>query len=274
MSFANDEMHVVWASPTYGYEGLPEVFYNHAFVGATNDAIPPLVTVSAPVSGAVLPVGSFAEINWTATDYVGVSTIAVDYTTNGGYSWAPIAVGQSNTGAFAWTVPNCGTNLGLVRVTAYDAAFNAGYGYSASFRVADLAPPAVSILWPTNGSSLNGNSIVTLLWSATDNVAITNVYLELSLNNGASWSALTNDAANSGASSWFVPNVATTTLLIRATAKDQVGLTASATSAQPLTILVQKHIADYSAQPIPAKHRSECSVLIPDSALGERGHRW
>lgn len=233
LSLVNDELHVVWNSSV---NGNVEVLYNHASVGSTNDVFAPGVTVTSPAAGTSLSVGSNVNVQWSASDNVGVAAVHLHYSTNSGGSWVLIATNQPNSGTYAWTVPNLGTNAGQIRVTAQDAANNAGVGFSGSFVTADLTAPTVVIVAPTNGAFLSGGTTTNILWTATDNVAVASVDLEYSLNNGISWSALATGLNNTGVYAWSVPNIATTLLQIRATVHDTAGLSSSAT-VQPLTII-------------------------------------
>lgn len=233
LSLNNDELHVVWNSSV---NGNVEVLYNHASVGSTNDVYAPGVTVTSPAAGASLSIGSTVNVQWSASDNVGVAVVHLHYSTNSGVSWELIATNQPNSGSFAWTVPNLGTNAGQIRVTALDAANNAGVGFSGGFVTADLTTPSVVIVAPTNGAILSGGATTNIIWTATDNVAIASVDLEYSLNNGVSWSELATGLSNSGVYAWSVPNIATTVLRIRATVRDTAGLSSSATT-PPLTIV-------------------------------------
>jgi hypothetical protein len=186
--------------------------------------------VTAPDAGRVLPIGSIYTITWDATDNRAVVSVDLHYSVDGGTNWIPIATSEANDGAYDWTVPNTGTNLGIVRVIGWDAAGNSGAGFSGPFTTADFTPPTVSILAPTNGSPLTGNTTSLVAWVATDNVAVTRIDLDFSLNNGAAWFQMATGLTNSGAYSWTVPNIQTETLLVRVTARDAAGYAASSTS--------------------------------------------
>jgi uncharacterized repeat protein (TIGR02543 family) len=96
-------------------------------VGATfADNIDPAVTVLAPNGGEIWNAGTVHSITWNATDGVGVTSVDLAYSTNGGGSWTPIATGIANTGSHFWLVPNTPSIDARVRVTAHDAASNAG----------------------------------------------------------------------------------------------------------------------------------------------------
>jgi beta-lactamase superfamily II metal-dependent hydrolase len=101
------------------------------------DVAAPQVALGAPVGGEAWLEGSGQAITWTATDNAGVDSVDVDcsYTGAGG-PWEVVAHGLANTGSYAWTVPAQATDSALVRVTAYDAAGNAGVSLSDSaFRI-------------------------------------------------------------------------------------------------------------------------------------------
>ena len=230
---SSNELHVVWNSSV---SGNTEVIYNHANVGSTNDIFGPSVSVTVPVVGANLSIGSSFSIQWNATDNTGVTTVSIHYNTNNGSSWTLVATNQANSGTYAWLVPNLGANAGQVRVSARDAAGNSGVGFSGTFTTTDLTPPTITITAPTNGATLIGDATNNVGWTATDNAAIARIDLEYSLNNGASWSDMATNLTNGGSYPWLIPSSATTVLLIRATARDTAGLSASATT-QPMTIV-------------------------------------
>ncbi|MCW5553711.1 MAG: hypothetical protein KIS67_16325 [Verrucomicrobiae bacterium] len=223
----NDEMHAVWLS---WFNGNSEVFYNYAVVGSTNDISPPSVSVIAPHAGEVLSVGSSTTILWEALDDQGVASVDIHLTTDGGISWSVIATSELNDGQFSWIVSDTGTSIAQIKVSARDLMGNVNYSTSGPFTTADLTPPSVSLISPTGGVTLSGNANANLTWSGSDNVGITRIDLEYSLDGGQSWLVLASGLSNLGSYTWSVPNTPTTTLLIRATAGDAAGLAASATS--------------------------------------------
>ena len=103
------------------------------------DVAAPVVTLSAPVGGEAWAQGTPREIRWTASDNAGVDSVDVDYSLSGpGGPWQAVAHGVANTGTYAWTVPGVASDSARVRVTAWDAAHNAGQAASdSSFRIVD-----------------------------------------------------------------------------------------------------------------------------------------
>lgn len=256
LSPLNNEMHVVWVA---GYNGNPEVFYNHANVGYVTDIFPPSVSVSAPFAGANLSMGVATAIQWSANDNVGVTAVDLHYSKDNGATWILIAANQPNTGTYSWVVP-AATSM-QIRVTARDAAGNAGTGFSVTATTADVTPPTIALTSPTSGTLLAGNSTVNVNWAATDNIAVTSIDLDYSLDSGTTWLQIAGGVANNGNYLWQVPNVATSTLLVRATAHDGVGF-ASAAISQAITVVRENSAPFAPSMPFPLAD----SISVPNAS--------
>jgi hypothetical protein len=116
------------AIPNYTF---PPVHANHALTATfalnTADGQPPVVTVTAPTGGEAWGVGTAQAITWSATDNIGVTTVDLAYSTDGGATFPnAIASGLANSGAYNWTLPAVLTSSARVRVRAHDAAGNVG----------------------------------------------------------------------------------------------------------------------------------------------------
>jgi uncharacterized repeat protein (TIGR02543 family) len=110
---------------------FPPVHANHAlnatFAVNTADTQPPSATLSSPTGSESWNVGSMHAVTWTATDNVGVTTVDLAYSTDGGVTFPnTIANTLPNSGSYSWTVPSVLTTSARVRVTAHDAAGNVG----------------------------------------------------------------------------------------------------------------------------------------------------
>ena len=114
--------------------GFADTFTNSGGVG---DVVPPSVTVNSPNGGEDWKAGSAHAISWTATDAGGVTSVDLACSTDGGATYPiTIAAGIANSGSYAWTVPSSATSGARVRVTARDAAGNAGTdGSDANFTI-------------------------------------------------------------------------------------------------------------------------------------------
>jgi len=97
------------------------------------DVALPTVTLISPVGGEAWVQGSLEVIRWTASDNAGVDSVDVDCSFSGAAGpWLPVARGLANSGSFNWILPLEMSDNAWVRVTAYDAALNAGSAVSDS----------------------------------------------------------------------------------------------------------------------------------------------
>lgn len=92
------------------------------------DTEPPVVTLLKPLGGEVIPGGTTYQIEWQSDDNVGVTSQAVDLSTDGGKTFpTSIAGGLPGTQqSYTWIVPAsiAPSRTAEVRVTATDAAGN------------------------------------------------------------------------------------------------------------------------------------------------------
>ncbi len=104
---------------------------------AAVDATPPTVAVTSPNGGETWKAGSAHAITWTASDNVGVTAVDLAWSADGGATYPnTIATGLTNSGAYAWSVPNAPGATVRVRATARDAAGNsAADGSNANFTI-------------------------------------------------------------------------------------------------------------------------------------------
>jgi beta-lactamase superfamily II metal-dependent hydrolase len=118
------------AAYTVTGSGFVDTYYN----SGTADVMAPEVTVVAPVGGEVLYAGSEEVIQWIATDNVGVGSISIYYSTDGGVTFPfTIATGEENDSIYTWLVPNTPSYSCVVKIVAYDYSLNSGEDVSESF---------------------------------------------------------------------------------------------------------------------------------------------
>jgi hypothetical protein len=103
------------------------------------DTEPPVVTVTAPDGGETWAIDSFFDITWTATDNIGVTSIDILLSSDGGATYPhTIATGEANDGVYSWQVDVAPTTQAHIKVIAYDAATNSGDDVSnADFEIYD-----------------------------------------------------------------------------------------------------------------------------------------
>ena len=118
------------------FDGWGEVADSLLFVNATlwatrrnppaGDVTPPLVAITSPNGGEDWKAGSSHAITWTASDAVGVTSVDLAWSSDGGATFPnTIASGLANSGSFGWTVPDAPGASVRVRATASDAVSNA-----------------------------------------------------------------------------------------------------------------------------------------------------
>jgi hypothetical protein len=190
------------------------------------DGEAPDVTVTAPNGGETWAIDSFFDITWTATDNIGVTSIDILLSSDGGATYPhTIATGEANDGVYSWQVDVAPTTQARVKVIAYDAATNSGEDESdGNFTIADGEAPEVTVTAPNGGETWPIDSFFDITWTATDNIGVTSISIVLSVDGGATYpdTVCTNEA-NDGVYSWTVDAPATFTARIKVVAYDGGG---------------------------------------------------
>ena len=202
--------------------------------GTAVDGTPPVVSLASPNGGETVAAGGTANINWSASDNVSVTTVDLDYTLNDGASWSGIVAGIANSGTYSWSVPNTPSAACRVRVTAHDGAGNAGSAISASvFAITDQTAPLAQVVQPNGGESYAGGSPQVIVWNASDNVGVDSVNVDYSLNgSGGPWTPVAHGLPpNPDSLSWTTPDASSDSALVRVAAFDHALNQTSASSA-------------------------------------------
>ncbi len=82
------------------------------------------------------------------------------------------------------------------------------------------ATPTAYLRTTNDGTAFNPGDSVELAWISDDDVAVTAVDLELSTDNGQTWSAISTGGARNGSFQWTVPDVFASEALVRVAASD------------------------------------------------------
>jgi subtilisin family serine protease len=109
----------------------------------------PSATLNSPNGGESWQVGTPHDITWTATDNVGVTSVNIMYSINGGSTYPyTIATGETNDGTYSWTIPNTPSTTCKVKVIAYDVADNPGEDVSnTNFEIYVEVPPPQLVVY-------------------------------------------------------------------------------------------------------------------------------
>jgi immune inhibitor A len=190
------------------------------------DTEDPVVTVTQPNGGELWHIDSFFDITWLATDNVGVTSIDILLSTDGGATYPrTLASGETNDGVFSWQVDEPPTTLARIKVIAYDAAANSGEDESdGNFTIADGTPPSVTVTSPNGGEVWDIGTIYDVTWTANDDIGVVSVSIILSVDGGVTYTdTLATGEVNDGAYSWDITQAATTTARIKVIAYDGAG---------------------------------------------------
>lgn len=179
-------------------------------------AASPTLFLTVPAGGSALLPGEVVTITWTSSGLP--ATAAIGLSVDGGATWSAISASTANDGAFEWTVPNQATATGRIRVTSGDLTAQNSPHFS-------IASPALSLTAPASGANFpTGSHLVT--WAGSNFAGA--VKLEISSDNGATWTTAVAQTPNDGSESISFPNASAQTR-VRVTAVRAPGL--SATSA-------------------------------------------
>ncbi|MCP4150892.1 MAG: hypothetical protein GY757_24310, partial [bacterium] len=185
-----------------GTSGTPSDTSNSVF----SIVVAPTLTVTSPNGGESWLHGENRAITWTSTDML--ANVQIHYSVNNGSSWASIVNDTANDGSYSWTIPDESSTTCLVRVSDSD-----GSPSDTSNAVFTIVPPTLTVTSPNGGESWHHGENRDITWTTTGSVD--SLQIQYSLNNGASWSSITNNTVNDGSYFWTIPGVSSTTCLIR-----------------------------------------------------------
>ncbi|PCJ78104.1 MAG: hypothetical protein COA57_16345, partial [Flavobacteriales bacterium] len=190
------------------------------FLCLANVAISQSITVTVPNGGESWTGCSTQNITWT---FSGTGTLfSIDYSTDGGTTWASVTSFYSATGgsgSFAWLVPSIGSTNCLVRVKdsndpATDDVSNT------TFTI--IAP--ILLTSPNGSESLGAGATHIVTWTE---VGTSNFYdIDYSIDAGASWIVIANNYNTITATyNWTIPNNPSATCLLRVTDANDICMT-------------------------------------------------
>ncbi|MBN2132479.1 MAG: tandem-95 repeat protein [Sedimentisphaerales bacterium] len=144
---------------------------NH--LGITAASIP---TIIAPNGGDRWVQGMQEDITWTQEGII--TTVALEYSTDGGATWTTIVGSTENTGSYTWDVPNTPSSSCIIRIS--DESNPELYETSdAVFTILENPPPSipsVTLVSPADGTVTNQTD-VTFTCSVTDDYGVAFVEL-------------------------------------------------------------------------------------------------
>lgn len=190
------------------------------------------ITVLTPASPVSYTPGQSVTISWNNTPNVSGLYIIQWRDSLGIFNSVANNVSGNN---FIWTVPN--TPGGNARFRVYDQNNTCRTDLSdTTFRILPNSP---ILTYPNGGEVFDVNDNITITWNSA--TYYTPLRIEYSINNGFTWTAITNSTSNTGSFSWTIPNAISTTCLVRALSSTNlsIGDTSNAffTIRRPIQIL-------------------------------------
>jgi hypothetical protein len=218
--------------------GLQGVALGQAFTldGAGPECGAGLAVVS-PNGGEVVGTGNEVEIGWIEDPALQGAMTEVAYSLNGGSTWTPIASGTTVESPLVWVVPDVVSSNCRVRVQV-DTQGTLEDVSDAAFTIVDDDPPFLWSLRPDGGEIVQGASVLNVHLSAQDNLAVTNLCLSYSLDDGASWTSAACGALPLPYP-WSTPAAASALCRVRMEAWDAAGNHAVVESRAPFTLIGQ-----------------------------------
>jgi len=195
-------------------------------IGPPPDLNPPVVTVVRPNGGELFTAGTQDTIKWIATDNVGVDSVSIYYSTDGGGTYPDtIVTGEPNDSLYVWMVPGTLSSTCRVKIVAYDAALNQGRDTSdANFTIGpppDLTPPAVTVVRPNGGELFAAGAQDTIRWVAADSAGVDSVSIYYSTDGGTTFPhTIATGQPNDSIYVWTVPGTPSESCLVRIVAYD------------------------------------------------------
>ena len=174
------------------------------------DPTPQLIS---PNGGETWYSGQVRNITWVDVAFLN-PTVRLEYSTNNGNSWILINNSVPNNGSYAWTIPATNTPFPNCRVRVSDGTNS--YINDVSNAVFEIRPPIMVVSPNTNsGSTFRACTSSSITWTAGIS---SNYKIELTTDNGASWSIISSNYAAAGSSvtyNWSIPNTPSTQCRVR-----------------------------------------------------------
>ena len=177
----------------------------------------PYIDILYPNGGETEVECEYFVINWA---YGGVhpnNRFSLYYSTDGGTNWTTIAtnVYQSNSAnsQYGWSNPPVSGSV-LIKVADY---YNAALSGQSDAPYTMTPNTDIIVTYPNGGESVEAGTTHTITWA--DN-AINYCQIELSIDNGSTWTYIDSYESSDGSYTWLVPNTPSTNCLVRITDTD------------------------------------------------------
>ena len=173
-----------------------------------------IIMVKSPTGGETWSASAIHEIKWTS---MGIETVRIEYSSDGGQSWAMIADDVvANSSPYAWTIPDDISDNCIVRISDTTGAVEPDTSDQFS-----IVAPYITITAPVPGNVLETGIETEITWLSD---GVRSVALTLSLDGGISWDIIDDNITASEGSYRWIPESLTETGKIRLTSTDDSSL--------------------------------------------------
>jgi len=137
------------------------------------DSIAPVIALNIPDFTELTQNGDTLTISWEASDNIGLDWAKLFFTSNGGASFSRYDSVDANLGEIEWIAPNIISNECNFAIWVSDLTGNISADtLNGTFSIDDGTVPSISILNPTNLTSVKEGDTLLVAWEAADNVGI------------------------------------------------------------------------------------------------------
>ncbi|NLH18217.1 MAG: hypothetical protein GX455_16705 [Phycisphaerae bacterium] len=174
----------------------------------------PSIRVFKPVADGTVFVGDTCRILWNSEG--AGRTVSIELVRQSLLSgWQEIVSRTANDGEYFWTVTGPASDLSSIRIRSCDIPdlYSPSMGY---FTIAEH--PRIELSYPNDGQILYEGRSCNLTWNSFS--AGESVKIELSRDDGLTWSSIADSTENDGSYPWVVESPASSTARIRITSLD------------------------------------------------------
>jgi Leucine-rich repeat (LRR) protein len=172
---------------------------------------PLTIAVTSPNGNEDWVVTSIHDITWI--DNGTMPNVSIDYSTNGGGSWIPVATSIPNTNSYSWTIPDTVSANCLVRVG--DPSGTPADTSDGPFTISPAPPPFIEITSPNGTEVWVAGSSHDITWNDSTTVPI--VSIDYSTDGGSNWIPVAGSITNVGSYTWTIPDTPSTNCLVKVT---------------------------------------------------------
>ncbi len=170
----------------------------------------PGVRVVKPNGGEELTGNTVYDVSWTSLLYN--DKVTVEVSLDNGATWDALGFNMPAAGTIGWAVPNVQTDEGLVRVYDTDTGAPSDTSDNTFSITPQVMPENLTVVFPNGGEVLVAGNAYDIWWDSDNfNGPVT---VDLSLDNGATWTTLATNQPDSGTFNWVIPQIVANQALV------------------------------------------------------------